>query len=213
MQKLLYILFCITLISCNSKTEEIKEEEVAVFSDNGTTIYESDIYEVINAFFENKKETDSLEGYNSKEKLLTISLIEDYAPLDFKYIFSVFEGNDSLFKEDDKDFIIRQTKELNKLDLNKNYISNYKIIPKDTMDVFYKYLETENKRFWDEFPKKFQGDEINSISLPIFNSRKDIAIITIGRSYGPLSGSGFMIIYKKENGKWIQQDGGLMWIS
>jgi len=64
MKIFLYILFCIALVSCN-----LKEEEVIVSSDNGTTIYESDIYEVINAFFEDEKETNILNGINYEGEL------------------------------------------------------------------------------------------------------------------------------------------------
>src|SRR5690606_11168623 len=92
-----YILLCIALVSCNSKTEEAQEEEdIIVFSHNGVNIYEKDIYEVINFFLENKKETDSLDGYSRKGKLLTVSsIINDLPALD--YIYSTFAKNDSLF--------------------------------------------------------------------------------------------------------------------
>ncbi|MDX9789803.1 MAG: hypothetical protein RBT61_03145 [Candidatus Kapabacteria bacterium] len=110
MQKLLYILFYITLISCNSKKEEIKEE-VIVFSDNGTSIYESDIYEVINVFYEVYLSRISKKEYlkdNTAVYLLFNSQPDDFELVDNKLLEKIV--GDSLIEEKDIEFIHRQIK-------------------------------------------------------------------------------------------------------
>src|SRR5690606_40428218 len=100
MKKLLYILFYITLISCNSKTEEIKEE-VVVFSSDGTIIYESDVYEVINALFTDNEKTNILDGIDYSGELLSVYPNSDY-------IHTEELGMLDIVMEEDKDFIFKQ---------------------------------------------------------------------------------------------------------
>ncbi|MFA7446096.1 MAG: hypothetical protein WCY89_09130 [Flavobacteriaceae bacterium] len=209
MKKLLYILFCTALISCNSKTEEIKEEEIVVFLESGTTIYESDIYEVINTFFEDEKETNILDGIDYEGKLLTVYPNSDY-------IHSEDLGEFGIITEEDRNFIFRQVGDLRKYDLKQEHISRFRLIPIDTMKVFMDYVMKQEKRNLEEISEKFQNqfqtNEFYIITIPLFSLDKKTAIITFGYQFVPNGGNGNLYVYKKENDKWIRTDKGFMWL-
>src|SRR5690606_12356472 len=203
MKKILYILFCITLISCNSKKEEIKEE-VIVFSDNGTTIYESDIYEVINTFFEDNK-------YKNKKGHLSVSGFDSHFPYGFKARFQ----KDSVFSADDITFILQQIEcdDISTFDLKQKYISGYKIISREKIYNFNKDVILAAKDFWEEFYKVLGVKELNYIHLPLFSIDKKTAFIYFGSMNvnDPFGGKRKMDIYKKENNKWIWYSNGWIW--
>lgn len=184
MKKLLYILFYITLISCNSKTEEIKEEEVIVFSDNETTIYESDIYEVINALFEDEKENN----FSSKEKFLTIYPNSNFIhPNDF----IEFE----IISQEDKDFIFKQVNDLKDHDLKQDWFSDFTIIPMNEKE------DTQSKT-----------DEFYYLTIPLFSKDKKTSIVVCG-NISRLNGYGKILIYHKNDNQWIRSEKFKVWVN
>jgi|SRR5690606_13318840 len=199
MKKLLYILFCITLISCNSKTEEIKEE-VVVFSSDGTTIYENDVYEVINAFLSNFDEHQENPKKLAKGDFLLLFPFVEEQPYeyDIQELNEILSRSDSLFSEKDKKFITKQMKNSN-FDLKQGFISNYKVLSKDFINTITGFSDEVNK--------------FHTISIPLFNLKKDIAMISFGTYTGYNDASGMKIIYKKENGKWVAIKTLNLWIS
>lgn len=200
MKIFLYILFCIALVSCN-----LKEEEVIVSSDNGTTIYESDIYEVINAFFEDEKETNILDGIDYEGELLSVSSNRNY-------IHHEDLGEFGIITKEDRDFILHQINSLDRYDLKQEYISKFKLVPIDTMNVFMDYVIRQEKRNWEEifikFQNQFKKDDFYTITIPLFSLDKKTAIINFGRGFG----GGVSQVYIKENGKWIRINKGYRWI-
>lgn len=195
MQKLLYILFYITLISCNSKKEEIKEE-VIVFSDNGTTIYESDIYEVINVFYEVYLSRISKKEYlkdNAAVYLLFNSQPDDFELVDNKLLEKIV--GDSLIEEKDIEFIHRQIKNSKEITLDKSRISDFKLTDKETLSklLFSEENQTKNERDIFDY-------DIASIYLPLFTINKN-KVLVYGYSF--IFGGSCISIYEKENEKWI----------
>jgi hypothetical protein len=217
MKKLLYILFYITLISCNSKTEEIKEE-VVVFSSDGTIIYESDVYEVINALFTDNEKTNILDGIDYSGELLSVYPNSDY-------IHTEELGMLDIVMEEDKDFIFKQVTFLNKYDLKQEVFFDFKIIPrveienlrgsweKEFMDDLQNGITYNWEEFSNKFKKKYQKTDFYYITIPLFSKDKNTAIIVFGYQFIPHGGNGELYVYKKENNKWVRTKKGFSWLS
>src|SRR5690606_18798713 len=165
MKKLLYILFCITLISCNSKKVEVKEEAI-VFSDNGTTIYESDVYEVINVFFEDEKTSNILDGIDFKGELLSVY------PSSY-YVHTEELKEVEIVAQEDQEFISKQIN-LDKYDIKQELFSDFKIIPRVEIENMWNSYNMEE--FSKEFKSKYQKSELYYITIPLFSKDKNTAI-------------------------------------
>jgi hypothetical protein len=212
MKKLLYILFCITLVSCNSKTEEIKEGEVIVFSDNGTTIYENDIYEVINGVYEGY--LSEIKRHKKDETLYLVYLLRfvDFEDTGLNengiknYLKNLAEQD--LIEEKDIEFIHQQVQNSKEFELDQNRIKDFELIRKDTLYQLQLSSKTRND-FGCEIINRYGYSEILTISLPLFTIDKNTIIV----STGLYTLGGRTTIYKKENGKWIWVKDISMWIS
>src|SRR5690606_23899639 len=211
MKKLLYILFCITLISCNSKTEEIKEEGV-VFSSNGTTIYESDIYEVINGIY--KGYIDEMKEYN-KDEAFYLVYFSKYAEFENmglnengikNYLNNLADQN--LIEEKDIEFIYQQVQSSKEIKLEQNRIKDFELICADTLYQLRLSSKTNND-FGYKIIDRYGFSEISYISLPLFTLDKNTVIINLGL----YAMGGRVSIYKRENSKWIWAKDISMWIS
>ncbi len=211
MKKLLYILFCITLISCNSKTEEIKEE-VVVFSSNGTTIYESDIYEVINGIY--KGYIAEMKEYNKDEAfyLVYFSKFAEFENMGLNengiknYLKNLADQN--LIEEKDIEFIYQQVQSSKEIKLEQNRIKDFELICADTLYQLRLSSKTNND-FGYKIIDRYGFSEISYISLPLFTLDKNTVIINLGL----YAMGGRVSIYKRENSKWIWAKDISMWIS
>ncbi len=202
MQKLLYILFCITLISCNSKTQEVKKEEVVVFQKEiDLGISDEEIYSVINTHLEREIKTYkefSLQGINYISFSIFIKNGEDENDYDYFGIPSFIE-KDSLFTNEDLEFVKIQIKQTEVFDLNQKYISDFKVVHKDT---FSNLLENANRVSYGKIIREKYGN-MSWISLPLFSKNKELAIVNYDYNCGSLCGHSRTSMYKKQNGKWI----------
>jgi len=191
MKKLLYILFCVALISCNSKTEE-----VIVFSEKGTTIYKSDIYEVINVFFEEYSSKISQKEYlkdNAAVYLLFNSQPDDFEFIDNNLLEKIVEQ--SLIEEKDKEFIYQQIKNPKEIILDKSKIYGFKLTDKETLQ---KLLFSEENQ--TNYQRDILDYDIASIYLPLFTLNKNKVLVY---SYSFVFGGNCVSIYEKENEKWV----------
>lgn len=198
MEKLLYILFCIILISCNSKTEEIKEEEVIeVQKEIDLGISDEEIYSVINTHLEREIKHYKTINKELNTNFLSFSFLIDN---DFNYygIPSLIE-KDSLFTDEDREFIKLQVQKAETFDLNQKYFSDFTIVPKDTIDNLLK--NSKGKPYGQTIIEKYKI--INWITLPLFSKGKDLAIINYEYLCGSLCAESRTSVYKKENGEWI----------
>src|SRR5690606_23097642 len=149
--------FCITLISCNSKTEEIKEE-VVVFSSNGTTIYESDIYEVINGIY--KGYIAEMKEYNKDEAfyLVYFSKFAEFENMGLNengiknYLKNLADQN--LIEEKDIEFIYQQVQSSKEIKLEQNRIKDFELICADTLYQLRLSSKTNN-----DFGYKIRSEE------------------------------------------------------
>lgn len=167
-----------------------------MFSDNGTTIYESDIYEVINAFYEVYSSRISKKEYlkdNAAVYLLINSQPDDFELVDNKLLEKIAEQ--SLIEEKDKEFIYQQIKNSKEIFLDKSKISDFKLTDKKTLSklLFSEENQTKNERNIFDY-------DIASIYLPLFSTNKN-KVLVYGYSF--VFGSNCISIYEKENEKWI----------
>jgi hypothetical protein len=76
--------------------------------------------------------------------------------------------------------------------------------------------ENRDLNFWDLFFDKFPfTGGLHEISRPGISTEKTVAILYIGVVRGGLNGSGRLVIFKKEGGRWVRQSKsiGNYWIS
>lgn len=109
---------------------------------------------------------------------------------------------DSIFTSRDADYISAQTEINYNFTLNKNKIHHKVefINTEQLLKIQKNYSSADD--FWDQFRKEFGEKCIRSYSLPYFNQKKNICIITISMGCGSLYGGGGTYILKKINGKW-----------
>ncbi len=179
MKKVLICLSCLILIiSC--RKDEIKIERTlgysAIIEDsliyyflNNTLLKENDIYKYCNTVL-NKKPFYTVNGESPfLKKIDTIKF------------FSVA----------DKEFIKRQYDNSKYFSLNKNLLKNKIVVEIDTT------LKTREERrvFYDNLLNKFRC--YSSVSVPIFNSSKNIAIVECEYICGLMCAEGGTFIYRK----------------
>lgn len=198
MQKLLYILFCITLISCNSKKEEIEEEVIEIKKEIDLGISEEEIYAVINTHLEREKTHYKTHNKELNTNFISFSFLIDNDFLNYYGVPNLIE-NDSLFTDEDREFIKLQIKKTETFDLNQKYFSDFTVIPKDT--ILNLLSKSQNKNYGKIILDKYEI--MNWITLPLFSKNKGLAIINYEYLCGSLCAESRTSVYKKENGKWI----------
>ena len=99
---------------------------------------------------------------------------------------------DTLFSKNDKKFILQQYRNGNKFILNQKFIKDKKVIEVDMS------LNSEEKKtkFWERIKK--ENNCIGRLYIPLFNLKKNLAIIECG-----IKGEGATFVYKlNRNNKW-----------
>ena len=100
---------------------------------------------------------------------------------------------DTLFTESDKKFILKQYRNGNKFVLNQKFINNRKVIEFDTATIS---SEERKTKFWEKVKK--ENDCVGFIYVPLFNIKKDLAIVECGF----LGERGIFIFKLEANRKW-----------
>lgn len=109
----------------------------------------------------------------------------------------ILKKADTLFSAKDKEFISKQYRNGIRFVLNQKLLKYKKVIEYDTTMT----AREKSKIYWDKMLDKYRC--IGSINTPLFNLKKDMAIIEIGYYCGSLCGEGGTYVYKlNKNGKW-----------
>ncbi|WP_431162554.1 hypothetical protein [Flagellimonas beolgyonensis] len=104
---------------------------------------------------------------------------------------------DSLFDNEDREFIRNQISMLGKVKWQDGKIMGANIISQKDINLVFK-----SRNGWDKFRKKYGGC-LTNFSLPIFNKNDNYCIFYNWTQCDYLSGGGSLDLYKFENGKWI----------
>ena len=122
---------------------------------------------------------------------------------------------DSIFSSKDLDFLVSQTSpyDSRNFDLDKEKIKDKIEIVKGSEITKISIESKSVDDYWIKFRKKYGNKCLRSYSEPIFNLKKNICIIRVSESCGPLWGGGFTGIYKKVNGTWVIIDSFDHWVS
>ena len=191
MKIIVFFFFFILFFSCREKDENLDLK-----------------YEVLNQLIQNdeKEKSDFQILYKSYSatKLQIVNLDREKLEDEIIIFNSINLKNDSIFSTKDIDYLVSQTLPYDSktFDLDeKKIIGQYEIIKEsDLIDLKNNYKGA--KEYWKKFNKKFGKKCVRTYSEPIFNLKKDICIVKISESCGPLWGGGYTAIYKKTKGKW-----------
>ena len=202
MKNISCFLFLIFLFSCREKDENLDLK-----------------YEVLNQLIkeDSQKKSDLIYLYKTSSATNFNILNLDKEKIDeFTIIPNVLElKSDSIFSSQDIEYLISQTVPYDSkvFDLDKEkIIGKYDIIKES--DLFeLKSNYNGAKDYWIKFNDKFGKKCLRNYSEPIFNLRKDVCIVKISESCGPLWGGGYTGIFKKLNGIWVQIGTQDHWIS
>lgn len=188
------------IISCKKNEPEIK----VIPKDENLDLK----YEVLNQLVQNDSLTGDFDRLIYNATLLPATINEN---IDEPKLLGVNLKYDTVFLRKDSAYYIKQEKlDLNfKLDRNK-IKSNLKYV---TSEELHKLRENERSDFWTEFDKKFNGKCIRTYSVPFFNKAKTMCVVQNSVSCGALNAMGYISVYKKINGKWVQADTYNHWIS
>jgi len=106
---------------------------------------------------------------------------------------------DTIFTNDERDFIRRELTNLSDYKWKKGMIKNTRIITEHEIDkLFYK----KKADGWPMFYYKY-GKGITGFSVPLFTADKTKCIVFRSYSCGAVCGEGAGMIYKKVDGKWV----------
>ena len=191
MKIIIFFFFFILFFSCRQKDENLDLK-----------------YEVLNQLIQNdekeKSDLQILYKSYSATKLQIVNLDREKLEDEIIIFNSINLKSDSIFSTKDIDYLVYQTLPYDSktFDLDeKKIIGQYEIIKEsDLIDLINNYKGADD--YWAKFNKKFGGKCVRTYSEPIFNLQKDICIVIISESCGPLWGGGYTAIYKKTKGKW-----------
>lgn len=191
----LFLLLIALLFSCRKKDENLNLK-----------------YEVLNQLISediaNDLVTNNSRSYlyksNSATNIQIINL--DTEKLDDNTIIfnSIELKSDSIFSSNDIDYLISQSVPFDskQFDLDKKKIyGKVNIIKNEGLKELQNNYSSPQD-YWAKFKIKFGDKCIRNYSEPIFNLTKNICIIKISESCGPLEGGGMTSILQRVNGKW-----------
>ena len=198
MRFLKIISLCILLsLGLNSCKKDSKPVEAVVKKDTGQVVDEKTIYEVINSLLAIKRQGEIQENHY-------ITNIKDGFPNDAlsKEDSVILKKLDTIFTQQDIDFIYRQAKHKPHFKIKKEFINGYTILLSDTIKVEPEsYFEDRSKNLKHNFRKKY-GNGFYSVTLPLFTKNRQYAIISIDNCCGSSCGSGLSFVLKKTKSGW-----------
>lgn len=178
-----YFIILVVILLSGCKKEKISQQkttEVTVIEKYSEIVDNKLVYEVINS---------ALSG-----KVMLCDAVLDRKTAIFINYDSIFIRKfDTLFTESDKKFILKQYRNGHRFLLNQKFIKEKKVIQFDTTTLS---SEERKTKFWEKVKK--ENDCVGFIYLPLFNVKKDLAIVECG-----YLGERGIFIYKSEgNGMW-----------
>jgi len=105
---------------------------------------------------------------------------------------------DTLFSQKDKDFISKQYKNSVHFILDEKLLKDKKVIEYDTTMLA---TREKSRKYYTKLLEKYHC--ISFVDMPLFNLKKDMAIVQVGYNCGLMCAEGGTYIYKlNKNGKW-----------
>ena len=219
-----FLLFSgIILLSCNRKNS----------AEDSGPVTDSMISEVVNfiideysdcevvlggtrydATYSSAIDTDSVHG-NVKLFCNQLERINWLRLFDTKFDSIMLEKLDSLFTDDDFDFMYSQLKGISNFKLCGDLVHAKRIISNDTLDALEKSIQVKKPEayFWTIFHDKYGEGSMCNISMPLFSRNKSLVIVHSSSMQAGLGGHGETVVYKKEEGKWVHLLSLMGWIA
>jgi len=116
---------------------------------------------------------------------------------------------DSILTSQDKKFMKSQLANQTFLWDQDKFINVWCLTPKD----LYKTKENDTIDYWENFRELFGNYGHHHYSKPLFNKDKTIIVIEHSGQGDWLLGSGSILLFRKENGKWKLLEERNLWIS
>ncbi|AWH85408.1 hypothetical protein HYN59_09900 [Flavobacterium album] len=122
----------------------------------------------------------------------------------------------NVFPKEDFRIIQRQLNDTIAFQLHsEKLLAEVNLISDDTISKMSHNAEQANNSslFWEQYHGKYGEKALITISKPIFSKNGTIAVVSLGYSYGRLSGYGQTFVLEKVNKKWKIKKVLSMWIS
>jgi hypothetical protein len=185
----LIAIFSILLLSCKKEIEDkTKKHETELPEIYEELVDDKSIYELINSdvLKENKI-------FKHCENVLNRKTVY-YIGSDTILLKKV----DTLFSQKDKEFISKQYRNGINFILNQKFLKQKKVIEYDTTMLT---SSEKSRKYWEKLIEKHHC--IGLIDVPLFNLKRDMAIVQVGYNCGVMCAEGGTYIYKlNRNGKW-----------
>ncbi len=185
----LIAIFSILLLSCKKEIEnKTKKHETELPEIYQELVDDKAIYELINSdgLRENKI-------FKHCENLLNRKTAY-YIGSDTILLKKV----DTLFSQKDKEFISKQYRNGINFILNQKFLKQKKVIEYDTTMLA---SREKSRKYWEKLIEKYHC--VGLIDVPLFNLKRDMAIVQVGYNCGIMCAEGGTYIYKlNRNGKW-----------
>jgi hypothetical protein len=116
---------------------------------------------------------------------------------------------DSLVPKLDKRYMLKQHSDKTYLWNNEKLKMAWCLTPRDLVNVSY----SDTTDYWEEFRKKFGKYGRHRYSKPIFNEDGSLCVIEHSGQGNWLTGSGTILLFKRENENWTLVRREYLWIS
>ena len=185
----LIAIFSILLISCKKDVEiKIKKNETDLPEKYQELVDNENIYGLLNS--EALRRNKIFNFCNNILNRKTVYYVGQNTVL--------LKKVDTLFSQKDKEFISKQYRNSIKFILNQRFLKHKRVVEFDTTMLATK---EKSRAYWDKLLEKHHC--IGSISIPLFNLEKNMAIVEVGYYCGILCGEGGTYIYKlNRSGNW-----------
>ncbi len=154
---------------------------------------ENNVVEKYSEMVDNKLVYEVINSVLSHKEMPCDAVLNRKTAVFINYDSTFISKFDTLFAEGDKKFILKQYRNGNRFVLNQKFIEDKKVIEFDTTILASK---EKTAKFWEKIKK--ENDCVGFMYVPLFNLKKDLAIVECG-----FLGERGIFIYKLEaNQKW-----------
>ena len=130
-------------------------------------------------------------------------------PFAFEYFgcLDPFLDDSAFYTKAEIDFIMKSIK-TSSIKWSNGLLGSVKVTSRDSIDVIFK----DKSKGWNCFYKHF-GQSYHTFSVPIFLRNDTLCLFYSATHCGYECGDGHFILYKRENGKWVELKTYCNWIS
>lgn len=188
------LLFSLGFYSCKN---DLQPQQHIVPKKRVQVIDDKTIHEVINSLLAIKRTGEA------EENNYITNIIDDFSYDELSSEDSiVLKKMDTIFTQQDREFIYEQAKYKPYFKIKKEFIKGYTVLLSDTVKVKQQgYHEDGSNNLKHDFRSKY-GNGFYTISMPLFTKNRHYALISVSNCCGGSCGSGISFIVRNTKSGW-----------